>query len=111
MPIYLKVPYVEKDQAKALGARWDAENRSWYVPEGMLLSSFECWLDDLLGPRIEKKSPTRKPRKKKPAPARVDSYVGKTITGSRFVKLPRVCECSPWSDCDKCKVTSSTKNQ
>lgn len=29
---YLDVPYSEKDQAKALGARWDQQARRWYDP-------------------------------------------------------------------------------
>ena len=30
--IYLDVPYSEKDQAKALGARWDNTARRWFDP-------------------------------------------------------------------------------
>ncbi|HEX4830424.1 MAG TPA: DUF5710 domain-containing protein [Trebonia sp.] len=30
--IWLDVPYAEKDQAKAAGARWDAAARRWYAP-------------------------------------------------------------------------------
>jgi hypothetical protein len=30
--IYLKVPFAEKDQAKALGARFDGAQKQWYVP-------------------------------------------------------------------------------
>lgn len=29
--LYLDVPYREKDQAKAVGARWDPERRQWWV--------------------------------------------------------------------------------
>jgi hypothetical protein len=29
---YLDVPHAEKDQAKALGARWDAQAKRWYDP-------------------------------------------------------------------------------
>ena len=43
-PRYLKVPFREKDQAKALGARWDAGALSWYVPPGLEISSFSKWL-------------------------------------------------------------------
>ena len=32
--IDLKVPYVEKDQAKVHGARWDRENQTWYASPG-----------------------------------------------------------------------------
>lgn len=31
--IYLDVPFSEKDEAKALGARWDPQRRSWYAPD------------------------------------------------------------------------------
>ena len=30
--IWLDVPYQEKDQAKALGARWDPAAKRWYAP-------------------------------------------------------------------------------
>ena len=30
--VYLKVPYGQKEQAKALGARWDPGRRLWYIP-------------------------------------------------------------------------------
>ncbi|EDH5432247.1 zincin-like metallopeptidase domain-containing protein (plasmid) [Escherichia coli] len=32
---YLAVPYAEKNEAKALGAKWDKEAKSWYAPEGV----------------------------------------------------------------------------
>lgn len=42
---YLNVPYAEKDQAKALGARWDAIARRWYIPQSLLDQSeqFAQW--------------------------------------------------------------------
>ena len=42
--INLKVPFNEKDQAKSLGARWNAEAKLWYVPIGMDAAPFERWL-------------------------------------------------------------------
>jgi exodeoxyribonuclease VII large subunit len=42
--IYLKVPFRQKDSAKALGAKWDATASSWYVPEGIELIAFSDWL-------------------------------------------------------------------
>lgn len=42
--IYLTVPFKEKDSVKALGARWDAGARRWYVPEGQDLVPFAAWL-------------------------------------------------------------------
>ena len=44
MPTYLNVPFSEKDAAKALGARWDAVQRKWFVPDGLALENFNAWL-------------------------------------------------------------------
>lgn len=41
---YLTVPYREKDSVKALGARWDADAKRWYVPGGQDLAPFVEWL-------------------------------------------------------------------
>ncbi|HWU13442.1 MAG TPA: DUF5710 domain-containing protein [Caulobacter sp.] len=42
----LKVPYAEKDQAEALGARWEPSRRCWYVPDGMDLLPFRRWFPE-----------------------------------------------------------------
>lgn len=42
----LDVPFAEKDAAKKLGARWNAERRSWYVPAGVDVSLFSRWRID-----------------------------------------------------------------
>jgi hypothetical protein len=44
--IHLKVPFNEKDQAKALGARWNAESKHWYVPQGVDATPFEKWFSN-----------------------------------------------------------------
>jgi putative DNA primase/helicase len=41
---YLAVPYDEKDDAKALGAKWDRQAKAWYVPAGTDLEAFAPWL-------------------------------------------------------------------
>ncbi len=40
----LDCPFAEKDEAKALGARWDSAKRTWYVNEGTELDNFQQWL-------------------------------------------------------------------
>lgn len=40
---FISVPYAEKEQAKSLGAEWDKEARSWFVPEGVDLLLFKPW--------------------------------------------------------------------
>lgn len=44
--LFLKVPFAEKDKAKALGARWDATQKKWYVPSGVDATLFAAWLPD-----------------------------------------------------------------
>jgi hypothetical protein len=41
----LNVPFADKDQAKALGAHWDADKKLWFVPAGLELAPFHAWLD------------------------------------------------------------------
>ena len=41
---FLTVPFKDKDAAKSLGARWDAAQRQWFVPEGRELAPFALWL-------------------------------------------------------------------
>ncbi len=43
---FIAVPYDERKDAKALGAKWDAENKSWYVEKGADLNTFKEWLVD-----------------------------------------------------------------
>ena len=39
----IKVPFTEKEEAKSLGARWDAEIKNWYIPQGVDPKKFEKW--------------------------------------------------------------------
>jgi hypothetical protein len=43
-PTELQCPFGEKEEAKALGARWDAAQRFWFVPPGLELEAFTRWL-------------------------------------------------------------------
>lgn len=48
----LHVPFAEKDEAKRLGARWDSQQKTWYVPEGIEPTSFKRWLPESRPPNI-----------------------------------------------------------
>ncbi|NHQ88563.1 hypothetical protein HA050_20910 [Iodobacter sp. HSC-16F04] len=50
MRVNLKVPFAEKDSAKALGARWDAAKKVWYIVDKADLSPFLQWIDDKAAP-------------------------------------------------------------
>ncbi|MEN9418112.1 MAG: hypothetical protein RI988_1732 [Pseudomonadota bacterium] len=41
---YLITRYIDREAVKALGARWDAEVRRWFVPPGRDLAPFAAWL-------------------------------------------------------------------
>lgn len=41
---FLDVPFKEKDEAKALGARWDGAAKKWFAPDGSDLALFSAWL-------------------------------------------------------------------
>lgn len=42
--MWLTVPYVQKNAAKACGAMWDKENRQWFAPAGTSLEPLAQWL-------------------------------------------------------------------
>ena len=53
----LYVPYEEINKAKALGAKWDNDNKTWYAPKGSNLDQFSKWReppkDNSVSPEIE----------------------------------------------------------
>ena len=50
---YLKVPYTEKEAAKAAGARWDADARRWYAPHGLTPDLMRWRAPDTPDPDVE----------------------------------------------------------
>lgn len=45
MRLYLNVPYKEKDEAKSLGARWNAKVKRWYIDkEPTKYTEFSKWI-------------------------------------------------------------------
>ena len=43
---YLNVPFTQKDEAKAIGARWDAVEKKWFVPSDKDSTLFVRWKTD-----------------------------------------------------------------
>lgn len=83
---FLKVPYAEKDEAKALGARWDGARKSWYVPDGKDEAPFARWI--VAGAAAPA------------APASRDSYSGAPVTGKHYLALEH--DCDPFAVCPQC---------
>ena len=42
--IDLQVPITEKDAVKHLGALWDPQNKTWYVPDGIDATPLQKWI-------------------------------------------------------------------
>ncbi|VTU46125.1 DNA primase TraC (plasmid) [Variovorax sp. SRS16] len=40
---FINVPFKERNEAKALGAKWDRAEQSWYVPASVDLTAFSKW--------------------------------------------------------------------
>jgi len=90
----LKVPFAEKDEAKALGARWDPAKRLWYT-QSADLAPFERWLPE---PGEAVAAPARRAA---PAKAATISQ-GQAQRGARYFELD--CDCLPWEGCPKCQA-------
>ena len=109
MRFNLKVPYAEKDQAKQLGARWDAARKVWYVDGRDDLSPFARWSPSEHSASSEDATPAAgtasgaKPAKQS-ATSSAQSAAGQVCVGSRYVAQPRVCDCAPWEECERCRA-------
>ncbi|HEU4372184.1 MAG TPA: DUF5710 domain-containing protein [Telluria sp.] len=91
----LKVPYAEKDEAKALGARWNAQRKAWYVPDNTDAAPFERW-------KVQDDGGSESPNGAgKASQGRVDSYVGKPTVGEHYIELAH--DCSPFIECAQCR--------
>ena len=106
MRFNLKVPYAEKDQAKQLGARWDAARKLWYIDGRDDLAPFARWspsehsASSQEAPSAASAAKAAKPVKRSTA----SSAGGQVCVGSRYVAPPRVCDCAPWEECERCRA-------
>jgi hypothetical protein len=64
--IYLAVPYAQKDAAKALGARWDAAQKKWYVPATLDIAPFAKWHSEAVAAELSTAA-TTKPKTRAPS--------------------------------------------
>jgi hypothetical protein len=89
--IFLNVPYAEKDDARALGARWNPGRKRWYVPDGVAPEPFQKWMakdgDGAAGGGAAKAG-------------RSDSAAAKLVVGANYVELAHAC--NPFEPCAEC---------
>lgn len=108
---YLAVPFVEKDAAKSLGAKWDPDAKLWYAENG--LAKLERWADpDAVASMAKRRMETSpRPKRSKPMPAahKVHRRLVYQAEMRRGFSTPRTnfslpdCGCShvaPWDDCE-----------
>ena len=92
--LYLTVPFAQKDEAKALGARWDPARKRWYVPEGIDKSLFQRWhAADTDVPNTPFESQTGQ---RPPSPKRKQASAGVVIPSSDPDFVPYSGEIPPW---------------
>ncbi|MBL8445178.1 MAG: hypothetical protein JNK52_14105 [Zoogloeaceae bacterium] len=101
MRMNLKVPFAEKDEAKKLGARWDAARKLWYIDDKTDVAAFSRWAptphEVATGAgQVAKRGSTAAP-----------ATSGLVQVGSRYIERPRVCECLPWEDCEACRAQAN----
>jgi hypothetical protein len=97
--INLITPFTEKDAAKALGARWDANRKNWYIENVEDLTPFLRWIPESAGIH------------ETPLKLSSSSYESKSITEAHTTRPPELiagigtlhhCGCAvlPWEDCE-----------
>lgn len=110
MRIDLVTPFAEKEEAKALGARWDAAKRIWYIVDVEDLTPFLRWI-----PKSGKTPATpvvgvkRKPSTSKP-PSRKSDESNKFTELALAVHVPHCgCDVLAWEHCKHTENTRSLK--
>ena len=100
--IFLNVPYAEKDEARALGARWNPGKKRWYVPNGVAVEAFAKWMPEGGAADASSNAPSGASGAKPGAKAggRVDAYAAKLVTGSLYFELEH--DCNPFEPCADC---------
>jgi hypothetical protein len=97
MRINLVSTFAEKDAVKALGARWDAAKKVWYITHVEDLSPFRRWI-----PGLEtytegwSDGAIRQARRTRKAPMKMQKGV---FTGPAVVEPHCGCSVQPWEDC------------
>lgn len=97
MRINLVTPFAEKDAVKALGARWDAAKKLWYIVDVTDLTPFLRWIPNMEA-AMENSTDGVKRLMKDTSKAPINQFKGPT-TGPT-IEVPHCgCDVLPWEDC------------
>lgn len=98
MRINLVTPFAEKDAVKALGARWDAAKKTWYITDVADLAPFARWIPDLAAATENAVAGATRPAAG--AQKVSNQATKKPITTKPTVEVPHCgCDVLPWEDC------------
>lgn len=106
MRVNLTVPFSENAQVKALGARWDASRKLWYVTDPEDLTPLTRWMglpDKTPSSKLIERGQGRKKANKKNKDART---FGVTVSNGRWTCA---CDALPWEDCMHTQTASTTQ--
>lgn len=95
MRINLVTPFAEKDAVKALGARWDAAKKCWYIVDVADLTPFARWIPNM-HTAIDLSGGAAKPTKPN---FTLPPAFAATQTKSPDDKADCGCNVLPWDDC------------
>ena len=94
MRINLTTPFAEKDAVKALGARWDAAKKCWYIVDVKDLAPFKRWIPDM---EAAVEVPGASPKVTKPKLSPPISSKAPAPPASGVADCG--CDVLPWEDC------------
>lgn len=95
MRINLVTPFAEKEAAKALGARWDATQKVWYITDVEDLTPFMRWIPNTESDRESSATGATQ------AKANTPKAHSQGITTKPMVEVQQCnCEVLPWEDCE-----------
>ena len=96
MRINLVTPFAEKDAVKALGARWDAAKKYWYIVDVADLTPFARWIPDMATAAVGSVDGSNR-LATNAVKTQVNEFKGLTTGPS---KVPHCgCDVLPWDDC------------
>ncbi|WP_363260683.1 DUF5710 domain-containing protein [Rhodoferax sp.] len=97
MRINLVTPFAEKDAVKALGARWDATKKIWYIVDVADFTPFLRWIPNVAAATEDSTGGTPRPTKST-SKAPINQFKGPT-TGAA-TEVPHCgCNVLPREDC------------
>ena len=97
MRINLVTPFAEKDAVKALGARWDAAKKLWYIVDVADLTPFMRWIPNM--EMAAENAVSASQQETKPASARSQKSTAPPPSNSLSAVPHCGCSVLPWDDC------------